>query len=422
MEYLLLIFYLSLYFWLFPKISFFKNTQLSSPQLRILLILKLLSGVLCAWYFRKTMILGDHVSINEIGKIHYNILLSNPKLFLTDFTGDINRYGWGGLFDSSYSFWAYIRFNLLFKFVAILNLITNGNFYFNSIIFSSIVFFGHIAFYRIFNSMYEGHRLKILFICFFLPSVWLYTSCVHKDGFVFLGIAMISFIFYKYLNNKLSIAPKSVLIFLLGIITIFLFRNYILVALLPAMLIAILCKAYPYKKKIIFIASYSVYSLFFFLTGFLNGFLNLPAGVVKRKADFALLGEGNTNIAMNNLYPTVKSFLINLPQAINHTLFRPYLWEFANPGVILTAIELLFYQMIVLAFVFFRNKKTSVTNSFNLFGYAFFINMMLIIGYTIPNVGAIVRYRGLFWIFILCPLICNTDWSKLNFLKARQIN
>jgi hypothetical protein len=128
-----------------------------------------------------------------------------------------------------------------------------------------------------------------------------------------------------------------------------------------------------------------------------------------------LLEEGNTNIFMNALTPDFSGFLHNLPQAINHTLFRPYLWEFHSLGIILTALELLLYQLLVIAFIFFRKKKTMILNSFNIFGFALFMNMMLIIGYTIPNIGAIVRYRGMFWIFVLCPVVCNIDWNRLKF-------
>lgn len=419
MEYLFFTIYLISFFWLLPRIPFIINTNLNKKIVLVLLGIKILSGVICAFYFNKFLQNGDYQGIQREGKVQYDLLVSNPRLFFTDFSGDINRYGFGGLFESSYSFWAYIRFNLLFKFVAILNLITKGNFYFNSAIFSSIVFLGHMAFYRIFSSMYEGNKYKILFICFFLPSVWLYTSCVHKDGFVFLGIATVSFIFYSFLQNKKSVNFKLVLFFFIGMTTLFLFRNYIVVALLPAMLTALLCKVFADKKKIIIILSYSFYSLVFFLSGYLNGSLNLPAAVIKRKGDFALLKEGRTNIPMNNLYPTAKSFLMNLPQAINHTFFRPYLWEFSSTGVLLTAFELLFYQAALIVFIFFRKKHTNIFNSFNIFGFAFFISMMLIIGYTIPNIGATVRYRGVFWIFVLCPMVCNTDWARLNFFKMK---
>ncbi len=420
MEYAFFVLYILLCLWVFPKISFLKNAKLTNTEIRVLLGIKLFSGIFCAWYFSKTFPIGDHSSINEIGKIQYGYLISNPKLFFTSLTIDIEKYGWGGVFDSSYSFWAYLRFNLLFKFVAILNIISKGSFYFNSVIFSSIVFFGHISFFRIFRQMYPGYKYPLLAICFFIPSIWLYTSCVHKDGFVFLGIAFSCFVFYSYLHSRDSIKIKQVVVFIMSLMIIFVLRNYIIVAMLPAMLIAIACKAFPLSKRLVVPVIYSLFGLIFFLSGFLYGSLNLPAAVVKRKQDFALLGEANTNMPMNNLTPDFSGFTTNLPQAINHSLLRPYLWEAFGSSVSMAALELFFYQVLIIFFLFYGRKKNWLAYNFNIFGLAFFINMMLIIGYTIPNIGAIVRYRGVFWLFILCPILCNLKYYPLFMRESRK--
>ncbi|MEP7106642.1 MAG: hypothetical protein ABI760_01645 [Ferruginibacter sp.] len=416
-EFFLFVIYVVLSLWAIPKIPFIRHADLTSRETRLLLILKILSGIVGAFYFGEITSSSDYISFNEGGKMQYELLLSNPKLFFTDFSIDMNTYGLGGFFDTKNSFWADLRFNLLNKFIAILNLVTRGNFYFNTIIFCTVLFFGHIAFYRVYSEIYKGNKLKILFACFCLPSLLLYTSCIHKDGIVFLSIGLISYIFYRKLSSPGTIHVKYILFFLLGITTIFLFRNYVLVAIIPAIITALLCKLLSYKKEFVLLITYSFFFLLFFLTGFSKSSLNLPAAVIQRKADFAALGEAKTNIPLNGLYPTFQSFIINFPQAVNHYLFRPYLWEFSQLSVLLTAIELFVYQMIILAFVFFRKKNTMAVNSFNVFGLALVFNMILIIGYTIPNIGAIVRYRSIFWVFMICPLLCNTDWQRFRSFR-----
>lgn len=416
-EYLLIAIYQALFFWLIPKISFVRHTNLTTLETRLLLAIKIFSAIICAYYFETSSMNVDCLFNNSEGKIQYQLLLSDPKFFFTDFTTDINTYGLGRLFETQNSFWANLRFNLVFKFIAILNLITQGNFYFNSIIFSSIVFFGHIAFYRIYSEIYKGQKLIILFVTFCLPSVLLYTSCVHKDGIIFLSLGIISYIFFRIISSSGFIKTKYLLAFCLSMVSIFLFRNYVIVAIVPAMLTALLCKILPYKKRYVLLITYSFYILLFFLSGFSQSFLNLPAAVVQRKADFAALSEGNTNIGLNELQPTVQSFVLNLPQAVNHFFFRPYLWEFSQPSVLLTAIELFAYQLIILVFIFYRKKQPLLLHNFNIFGLAFLFNMVLIIGYTIPNIGAIVRYRSIYWIFLLCPVMCNIDWEKLHLKK-----
>lgn len=416
-EYFLFSIFLLLSFWLIPKIKFIQHADLTGLQVRLLLGFKMLAGIACAFYFERLSNSSDYTSYNAEGTIQYRLLLAAPARFFTDFTDDINSYGLGGLFATKSSFWAYARFNLLYKFIAILDFISHGNFYFNTVIFSSLVFFGHIAFYRIYCEIYKGHKIIILFTCFCLPSLLLYTACVHKDGMIYVSLGLASFIFYNALTSPGSINFKTTTIFFLCTAAIFLFRNYVIVAIVPAMLIALLCRWLPYRKRYIFLVTNFIFFLLFFLSGLSSSSLNLPAAVVQRKADFEALGEANTNIAMNELVPTIQSFILNLPQAINHYFLRPYLWEFPQQAVLLSAFELLFYQLVVVAFIFYRKKMSLQVHPFNIFGLAFFFNMMLIIGYTIPNIGAIVRYRSIFWIYLIVPVICNIDWNKLNPFK-----
>jgi hypothetical protein len=419
-SFLFIIIFLLLSFWLIPKLNFVKQSNLSSRQVQLLLAFKICISIFAAFYFTQLSTNVDYLDNNEGGKFHYNLLWNNPLLFFTDFNNDIQTYGFGGLFKAENSFWAYLRFNLLHKFIAILDVFTRGNFYFNTVIFSTIVFFGHLAFYRLFSEIYKGRKLLILMVSFLLPSLLLYTSCIHKDGIVFLCLGIISYLFHGFLVPQRRASFKRYFLFLLALLAIFLFRNYVVIAILPAMLCAFIYKIVVQKRHLVIPITYAIYFLLFFLTSFTHSFLNIPAAVVDRKNDFATLLGGNTNIAMNDLQPNFWSFVANFPQAINHSLFRPYLWEFPQLSVLLTAFELFIYQLLVITFVLFRKKQTDSIHHFNIFGLAFFFNMMLIIGYTIPNIGAIVRYRSIFWIYLIVPVICNIDWKRLNFSQKNK--
>lgn len=417
-EYFTFLLYIILFLWQVPRLSFIKNSGLKASETRFLIICKVLAGFMAAFYFEKVFTNSDYRLYNEEGMLQYRLLLSDPKLFFTDFSGDIQRYGLDGVFEASNSFWGYLRFHLLFKFIAFLNLISRGDFYLNSAIFSSLTFFGHMGFYRIYSDMYKGKQLLQLLVCFFLPSALLYTSCVHKDGLVFISLGISSFIFYRFLQNAKNGIPVKTLLFILAVTCIFLFRNYVLVALLPAMFAAWIAARAASRKNLVFIGIYAVFALLFFLSGLLHNSLNLPAAVVQRKADFALVEKGSTNLPMNELEPTVISFVKNIPQAINHVMLRPYPFEFGNTGVLLASLELYFYLLLMAVFIFSGRKHiASPVHPFNRYGFAFAISMILIIGFTIPNVGAIVRYRSIIWILLLCPLVCNFDYKPGLFRR-----
>ena len=184
--------------------------------------------------------------------------------------------------------------------------------------------------------------------------------------------------------------------------------------LMVVIISAIISLAYHYFEKRKWIIIFSIYSLaliLFFLPIFHGN--NLAKSLTKRKQDFSIVSKGNTDILLNPLEPNVLSFVKNTPLSLNHALFRPYIFEFKGFSVNLAAFEVLLYQLLFLIFLFFRFKSKNPLHSFNFFGLTLFFHMMLIIGLTIPNIGAIVRYRSIFWLFLLTPIICNTDWKRV---------
>jgi hypothetical protein len=129
-----------------------------------------------------------------------------------------------------------------------------------------------------------------------------------------------------------------------------------------------------------------------------------------------MVSTGNTDIDLNDLKPNITNFLYNLPQALNHSFLRPYLFEFKMLSVNLTALEILIYEFLILLFIFYRKSKTDQLHWFNVFGISMMLHLFLIIGYTIPNIGAIVRYRSIFWIFLITPVLCNIDEKRIKWL------
>lgn len=411
-EYLFSGLYFYLIFRSIQKWSFFKNSGLSLKQLKVLLVIKITCSVLAAYYFKHSNTL-DYLTFNNEGFLQYKILVTEPRSFFDDLTTDIKNYGWGDVFSSSHSFWANLRFNFIYKLIAIFNLLSHGNFYLNSIIFSSLVFVGNVSLFKIFNSIYENHKIKILIVCFFLPSLLLYTACIHKDGIVFICISMIAYLLF-YHNNQHRSFFKSLLLILLFTSVLFILRNYIVLAFIPSIILSLLYRSLKTNKLIKLVMVYTLMITCFFFLQFCNS--NLAQIMINRKSEFQLASTGTTDVALNQLNPNFTSFLYNLPQAFNHSFLRPYLFEFKSISVNLTAIEILIFEFLFLLFFFYRKKNSNTLHWFNVFGISVVLHLFLIIGYTIPNIGAIVRYRSIFWIFLITPVICNIDEKRIKWL------
>lgn len=419
-EYLFFLVFIIAAFWFIPRLPIARRSGLSTTEINILLCLKISIAVFCTYYFNNILSYSDYKAYNIQGFQQYQLLLSDPYLFFTDAQEYLEKYGFGGFWKSSDSFWAYSRFIVMYKLIAFTDLITKGNFYFNSTIFSSFVFIAHITFYRIYSDMYPGNKFKIVIVTFLLPSVLMYTACVHKDGLLFICLSAISYFTYFFFKPSHIINWKLYAWLFFGLTGVFIFRNYVLLAILPALTVAMLIKFLPLNKWLILVSCLVIFGSLFFITGYFHTSFSLPAAVLNRRQDFEGIEAGNTGLIMRTMYPNLKSFIINFPQALNHSLLRPYLLEFPGVGILLAALELFLYQLLFLLFVFLRNKKQVFLNEFNTFGLLTFLITIIIIGYTVPNAGAIVRYRSVFWVFVLCPMVCCTNWSRMMFNHKRS--
>ena len=81
---------------------------------------------------------------------------------------------------------------------------------------------------------------------------------------------------------------------------------------------------------------------------------------------------------------------------------RPYLTEHLNFLYIPAGLEIFLYEILFLLLIFFRKKNIHISPLIY-FSCFFSISMFLVIGYTIPIIGAIVRYRSIYF-----PVTVNT--------------
>ncbi len=103
---------------------------------------------------------------------------------------------------------------------------------------------------------------------------------------------------------------------------------------------------------------------------------------------------------LSPLQATPLSFLSLIPEALANTLFRPYPWESLSAISLLAIVEnLLILSLFVLAVFFFKKPSTDLA----WLGLCFSCSLILflLIGWTTPVTGAIVRYK-----VPALPLLC----------------
>jgi len=399
------------------KISFVKNAGLSSRYIVILFLVKIFAGLAIGWISYNTYNTGnDYWDVNRYGWEEYQLLLSDPKEYFTNIFRSQYSGGYGGMFDSFQSFWNDLRNNIIIKFLSVCNIFSRGNYYINSLFFNFFCFLGHVAFYRIFIQIYKREQLAVIVCCFLLPSMLYFTSGVQKDGIVFTTLGFLSYAVFKSLQvNQFN--RKRLLIILLSFVTLFLIRSYVLINLLPALIIWILVAKYKWPVFRSFAIGYIILGLIFFNLNSIVSNINPLKTVTQKQADFFTLPLANTQIKSDTLYPNFKSFLFNAPQAYNHLLLRPYPAEIPVKSLLPINIEVVIYHIFFILFLLFKSKKEeSENNPFILFGIFFTLTMFLFIGYIMPNLGSIIRYRSVYLPFLLTPVVCQIAWYKIETL------
>jgi len=423
LSYLLFFIYTVLCCWLLTRIRFVKNAELGTKVVIGIFLLKLLAGVANGWVMSRTNYVADTWLYHNEGLKEYHLLFSNPKEYLLNFFQSSYATGYNGFFQTNQSYWNDLHSNIMIKLLSIFDVFSFGSYYVNVILFNFLIFFGNIGIYRVFAAIYKNKKIILVFSCFLLPSLLFFSSNIHKDGLLLAVIGVIVFNIYWGFHFSGFTFRRLIYIFL-AVCFIFLLRNFVLMAILPALFAWVIAEKKKVSPILIFSIVYLIGGVIFFNLDKISPKLDLPEKVVQRQIDFLNLQKAATTINLKPLQPSAKSFIMNLPQVFNHIFMRPYLKEYHLQGFLLPfAVEIIFYELIFILFIFFHVKRKDwvINNPFVLFGIFFSVSILLIIGYTVPVIGAFIRYRSIYLLFILTPVLCNIRWeffaSRLQIKK-----
>lgn len=413
MFYLLFIFYLVLFCWLIPRIGFFKDSGLSKFFLIGLFLTRLAAALIYGYILVYYYPLSDVAHFQTQGIQEFHLLFNHPYEYLTNIFQNHHSKGYGNFLESSDSYWNDTRSNLIEKMLSIFDMFSGTNYFINTIFYNFLVFFGGVALYRVFINVFPSEKTALIVCIFLLPSAIFFSSAIHRDGLILLSLSMV--IYHLYFMMKTKTYPiKKILITLFFLLLILLIRNFVFITIVPALVAWIVAQQKPRYAFQIFAGIYLFLGVLFFLSALLPNAYNLPAHVSSRQLEFSKLAKnGGSSININPLYPNFRSFINNLPQAFNHSFMRPYITEFLNFFYIPSGIEIIFYEILFLLFIFSRKRK--IPNSPVIYFSVFFSGtMFLVIGYTIPIIGAIVRYRSIYFPLIMIPIVCNIDWQRIK--------
>ena len=395
----LFIAYAVLFSWLLGKIPFVRKAGLPRPYLIALFLMKIAAGVAYGYIHFNA---PGHVGLTDTWKFFYQgseetaKILQDPYMIIRDILPHEVHHGFGKLFSTDNSYWNDVKHELMVKLAAVLNIFSGSHYYVNVVLYSFLTMAGPVAMYRLLQQQIPGTTLRFLLACC-IPTALFWCSGFHKEGILFNALALIWYIIQgRQEGRRLRFVHYAVLA--VSILSILLLRNNIMLPLAPAILGYFIAKAFPEKQWWVYATVCLLGLIGFFLSPYLGA--DLPAAVSNRQQEFIALG-GRTAVAVTPLEANLPSFLQHLPSALSIGFLRPFPLE-AGVRYLPFSLEALAF-LILLVFTVWtarRHQAPALVPALLVFG----ILNWLMIGYTVPNIGAVIRYRSITSPFLFSAL------------------
>ncbi|MFY8003252.1 MAG: hypothetical protein ACOVNR_00345 [Chitinophagaceae bacterium] len=388
-----------------------------------LLAIKWAVGCLYGWLFWVKYQGDDTWHYHQLSLEETKILLERPFFFIADlFQHPYKHSQWTSFFDSQQSFWKNLQYNILIKLLAVFNVFSKGHYYTNVLFFNLITIWGHYWLFKLLIAIVPTAKKHWLIIVCLFPPLLFWQSGIRKDGLIFAAIA--ATIYFSYLLVNKGFNKKYFWAALMGFLIVFLLRNATALGLLmPLMVYYVWGNNQHFIKYVL--ASFAIGTGLFFATSLGPQAFNLPLKLAERQEKFLEL-TGGSYMYLPPIDGSIFSYAKALPHALNHVFVRPYLWEGKSFLLLIAAIETAFFWLIVIVSLLFYRKQLNINLHKKAFVWLLYIAFLnyLIIGFTVPFAGAIVRYRIVFELCWLLPfwasLPINDWWLWLQKKAGKQ--
>ena len=314
-------------------------------------------------------------------------------------------------FEYSQHIWYYRDPNSYFivRLTALFDLLTLHTYSATALFFASFSFSGLWAFYSAVQRKYPMSTKWLALGILYFPSVVFWGSGILKDT---VTLGALGWLTWSMLNiiDQSRMRLHYWIISIVGIWLIYSIKTYILVCYLPMILV------WLYWKNILLIKNFIVrllvapFLILFF--GFIGYFSVMQFGeanqdytlenISKRAAitaydiryGWGARDGGDGGYDLGNLDGSWTSMIVLLPNAINVSLFRPYLWEVKNPLMLLASLESTFLLFLTLWMTTYRKGIYIILRDpFLLFSFLFALVFAFAVGVTTFNFGTLMRYK-----------------------------
>jgi hypothetical protein len=397
------------------------------PALTLKLFGALALGFIYQFYYKG----GDTFSFFTYGsKYIWEAFLEKPQAALwmifgsnCDFSSEFASYLKGTLFFCDTSAYFIVRISGFF------GLFTFHTYIANAMLFALVSFMGVWSMFVTFIKIYPQLRKEIMLSCFMLPSVIFWGSGLMKDSITFGCLGFFFSTFYKIFIIKRA-TKWDYLLLLISFLVIKVIKIYILLCFIPA---ALMWLFLVYNDKIKSKFTKILLRPIMLCLGCLFGYLATDF-VGKEDARYSVDNvtatarttsewlshvsreEKGSVYSIGKVEYTPLGMLAKFPQAVNVTLFRPYIWESKNIVMLLSAFESLFFLYLTITTIFYAGIKRTIVilsdHPIVAASIVFSLTFAFAIGLSTANFGSLVRYKIPIMPFYLISLFVIRNYKK----------
>lgn len=292
---------------------------------------------------------------------------------------------------------------------AFFNVFTLNTFLPTSIIFAFMSFSGVWAMFRTFAKQYPHLIKHVALATLFMPSCLIWGSGIFKDTVCMFALGWMLYSAFQLLIER-NMSVMNILLLIVSFYILLIVKVYILISFLPAVALWILFYYSHQIKPVVvrFFAKYIVLVVSLALFGLVYTYYSASLGrySIDNIAKTSLVTRGwiaystsdqGSAYDLGEFEPTIVGLLSKFPQAVNVTLFRPYLWEANKSLVFLNALESLMILLLTLKVIFSiglsKIWKTISQDPNIQFCLIFSLVFAFSVGISTYNFGALSRYK-----------------------------
>lgn len=414
-----------------PYVTDDVNRKYFFPALTIRIFCTIALGLLYQFYYNG----GDTYNYHTLGSRHiWNAFTDDPvaglKLLFGDGQSQVGLYKYSSnivFFHDPSSF-------MVVRIASIFDLFTFSSYSGTAVCFAVLSFVGawmlFLAFYRDYENLHKSIAAATLFI----PSVVFWGSGLLKDTITLACVGIATYLIRSFFTGK-RFGIFQVFVLLLSLYLVFSIKKYVLLCFVPAallwMYVGYLSRFQSFAFKVIMtpvVFALSIISGYFAIDNIGKNDDRYSLSQLGRTAQITAYDiryftgkDAGSGYSLGELDGTFAGMLKLSPQAVNVSLFRPYLWEVKNPLMLLSAMESLFLLVFTLYLIFSSGRYLGkgFINADVLFCFVFSLTFAFAVGISTYNFGTLSRYKiPLLPFFVLGLILLNRYVKSERKLEA----